>query len=329
MKLIIQIPCLNEEETLPITLKDLPKRISGIDKIEVLIIDDGSTDRTVEVAKSCGVDHIISFPKTKGLARGFEAGLDASLKLGAHIIVNTDGDNQYSGADIQKLIKPILEGNADIVIGDRQTDKIEHFSYVKKKFQKIGSWIVRLASNTEIPDTTSGFRAYSREAALKLNIVSDFTYTLETIIQAGRKDLVLDHVVIKTNGKLRESRLFRSIQTYIKRSVSTIIRIYTMYRPLKVFLLLGTSIFLGGLLLSIRYLFYYFGGNGAGHLQSLILSSILMMLGFQLGITGLLADLIANNRKLLEQTLYRVKKIELSHIEENNSHSRLIGGKIS
>jgi glycosyltransferase involved in cell wall biosynthesis len=312
VKLIIQIPCLNEEKTLPVTLADLPKKIGGVDEIETLIIDDGSTDRTVEVARQHGVNHIVRLTNRKGLAEAFMAGLDASLKLGADIIVNTDGDNQYRGVDVARLIRPILDGKADMVVGDRQVERVVHFSPIKKKLQKLGSWVVRHVSGTDVPDATSGFRAYSREAALRLNIISRFTYTLETIIQAGKKNIALGHVKVATNGKLRESRLFTSIPSYIKRSISTILRIYTMYEPLKTFVKIGALIFAAGFLVSLRFLWYYFFvDGGAGHIQSLILSAVLMLVGFQVGLIGLVADLISGNRRLIEDCLYRVKKIEM------------------
>jgi len=313
VKLIVQIPCLNEEKTLPLTVRDIPRSISGIDKVEILIIDDGSTDRTVEIARKCGVDHIIRITKTKGLANGFKVGIDACLRLDADIIVNTDGDNQYKGQDIPKLIQPILNRQAEMVIGDRQIDTIEHFSDTKKFLQKFGSWVVRLASATDVPDTTSGFRAYSREAATKINVLSEFTYTLETIIQAGQKNIVVSHVPIGTNEKLRDSRLFKGIREYVSRSIITIIRIYTMYRPLKVFMRLGTLLFGLGFLLGLRYLYYFLTGTGQGHIQSLILTAALLMMGFQTWIFGLLADLISANRKLNEETLYRVRKLELAN----------------
>jgi len=313
-KLIVQIPCYNEEKTLPITLEHIPRKIEGVDVVEILVIDDGSTDNTVAVAKAHGVDHIVRFTNNKGLAEGFLAGLDASLRLGADIIVNTDGDNQYSGADIEKLIEPILNGRADIVVGDRQVNTIPHFSPLKKKLQHLGSWVVRQVSGTDIPDTTSGFRAFSREAALKINVVSKFSYTLETIIQAGKKNIAIGHVPVATNQKLRESRLFKSTLSYIKRSISTIIRIYMMYEPIKTFFLIGGTIFTGGLILSLRFLYFYFftPHGGQGHIQSLILAAVLFIVGFQVMVIGLLSDLIADNRRLLEDTLYRVKKLELT-----------------
>jgi len=314
MKLIIQIPCLNEEQTLPITLNDLPKKIKGIDVIEYLIIDDGSTDRTVEVAKQCGVHHIVRFPRNRGLAAAFRAGIDACLRLGADIIVNTDADNQYCGADIPKLIQPILEGKAEMVVGDRETDNIPHFSRTKKILQKFGSWVVNKAANADISDTTSGFRAYSREAAMRINVVSEFSYTLETIIQAGREKMATANVPIRTNRVLRESRLFKSIRGYVQRSMNTIIRTYTMYRPLQVFLTIGAILAMAGFALFVRYLYFYITGNGQGHVQSLILGSSLLVVGFQIGLIGLVADLIANNRKLLEEALYRIKKMEYDQL---------------
>lgn len=313
-KLIIQIPCYNEEKTLPVTLHAIPRSIKGVDKVEILIIDDGSTDRTVEVARENGADHIVKLTNNKGLAEGFLTGLDACLRLDADIIVNTDGDNQYNGADIEKLIEPIVKGKADIVVGNRQVDNIEHFSLLKKKLQHLGSWVVRQVSGTDIPDTTSGFRAFSRDAALKLNVVSKFSYTLETIIQAGKKNIAITHVPVGTNSKMRESRLFKSTYSYIKRSLATIIRIYTMYEPIKTFFLIGGIIFSGGLILSLRYLYFYFFTpfGGQGHIQSVILAAVLFIVGFQVMVIGLLSDVIAANRRLLEDTLYRVKKLELN-----------------
>ncbi len=329
MKLIIQIPCLNEEQTLPVTLKDLPKHIDGVDEIETLVIDDGSTDRTVEVARKHGVTHVVRLTNRKGLAEAFMTGLDACLKLGADIIVNTDGDNQYRGSDVARLIKPILAGKADMVVGDRQVDRVVYFSPIKKKLQKLGSWVVRHVSNTSVPDATSGFRAYSREAALRLNIISRFTYTLETIIQAGKKNIALSHVKVATNGKLRESRLFKSIPAYIKRSIATMLRIYTMYEPLKTFATIGGVIFSVGFVVSLRFLWYYFFiDGGRGHIQSLILSAVLMVIGFQVGLIGLVADLISGNRRLIEDCLYRVKKIEMDTLSiRNNSHKNGVADK--
>jgi len=311
MKLIVQIPCFNEEETLPITVKDIPRNIKGIDKVEVLVIDDGSTDRTSEVAKELGVEHIVRFNRNKGLAKAFSAGLDACLKLGADIIVNTDADNQYKGEDIPKLIKPILEGKADIVVGDRQIDTIKDFSFMKKKLQKIGSLVVRHVSGTDIPDATSGFRAFSREAALNVNVLSPFTYTLETIIEAGNKGMVIIGVPIRTNPKCRESRLYKNIGQYIVRSIITMIRIYTMYQPLKTFFYVGGLVFFAGFLLGLRFLYFYLIGNGAGHIQSLILAAVLLIAGFMIIMIGLVADIVSFNRKMVEDVLYRIKKMEV------------------
>ncbi len=318
MKLIIQIPCLNEEETLPSTIESLPKKIEGIDEIEVLIVDDGSSDNTSQVAKKCGAHHIVRFTKHKGLAEAFMAGLDEALRKGAHIIVNTDADNQYCAEDIEKLVAPILEGKADIVIGDREIMKIEHFSFLKKILQRLGSWTVRQLSGTSVPDTTSGFRAFSRESALKLNVISRFTYTLETIIQAGKKNLAVHHVPVRTNPATRDSRLFRSIWSYLKKSMSTILRIYTVYEPLKIFVYAGSTVFFVGSLLLIRFLYFYiFNIRPYGHIQSLIISAVLLIIGFIIVTIGVIADLIAANRKLVEEALYRVKKIELKENDKN------------
>jgi len=311
MKLIIQVPCYNEEQTIVKTLKDLPKSIPGIDVIETLIIDDGSNDRTVEVAKQNGVQHFVKFTQNLGLARGFAAGLDKCLSLGADIIVNTDADNQYKGSDIPQLIKPILEGRAEIVIGDRQVNKITEFSRLKKRMQKIGSYIVRKVSQTNIPDTTSGFRAYSREAAMHMNIISTFSYTLETIIEAGQKDIPIISIPIETNKTERPSRLFKSNWYYIKRSMATIIRIYTMYQPLRVFFYSGLMAFLISLLLSGRYFYFMVLGEGKGHIQSVILAGILFLLSCVLFMFGLLADVVASNRKILENVQYQLKKDRL------------------
>ena len=308
MKLIIQIPCLNEEQTLPETLKDLPKSLSGIDSIEVLIINDGSTDRTVEVAKEHGAQHILSLTNNKGLAKAFIYGIDHALNLGADIIVNTDADNQYFGEDIAKLIQPILRKRADIVIGDRQVETIGHFSPIKILLQKLGSWTVRQLSGTTIPDATSGFRAYSKEAALQMNVISDFTYTIETIISAGKKNLAIEHTPVRTNKKLRESRLFPSIQVYLRRSLVTMLKVYSMYRPLRVFTIAGGTTFLVGFMIGCRYLFFFFQGQTEGHIQSLILSSIMLIVGFQIIMMGIAAELIAVNRQLLEDIQLRIKK---------------------
>jgi glycosyltransferase involved in cell wall biosynthesis len=310
MKLIIQIPCYNEAKYLPMTLRDLPKKIKGIDRIETLVIDDGSTDNTAEVARKNGVDHIIQFSKNRGLARAFSAGLEACLMYGADIIVNTDADNQYRGADIPKLIEPILKKEADMVIGDRQTQYIKHFSWIKKKLQKLGSSVVKFLSKTDVPDAPSGFRAISREAALKINVISNFSYTLETLIQAGNIGLSVKSIPIKTNEKIRDSRLFTSLFTFLKHSGSTILRSYTMYKPLKIFSLLSLIFFVLGLIPGIRFLYFVYVGQYQGHIQSLILTAILLIASFLLAVMAVLSDLIASNRKLMEEILRRVRRIE-------------------
>lgn len=309
--LIIQIPCLNEARTLPETLADLPRQVPGIDRIEVLVIDDGSTDDTSEVARAHGVDHVVRFRRSKGLAAAFTAGIDACLRRGADFIVNTDGDNQYAGRDIPRLIEPLLSGRADIVIGDRNIRDLAHMSWPKKLLQRLGSWTVRQVSNTDVPDTTSGFRAYTREAALRMTIVSDFSYTLESIIQAGKKRMAVMHVEVGTNPHTRPSRLFSSVFSYIKQSSATIVRIYAMYEPLKVFTYIGGAVFLAGFLVSLRFVVDYFTTGGFGHIQSLILSAVLMIVGFQVVLIGLLADVISGARKLIEDLLYRVRAMEL------------------
>ena len=310
MKLVVQIPCLNEEESLPAALRVIPRKIDGIDEVIILVIDDGSKDRTREVALSHGADHVLRFTRHKGLASAFMAGLDASLKLGADIIVNTDADNQYPAADIPRLIGPILRGEADMTIGDRQVSEVVHFSWMKQRLQMLGSWVVRKVSGTDVPDTTSGFRAFSREAALRINIVSEFTYTLESIIQAGKKRLTIAHMPIEAK-QTRPSRLFGSTSEYVKRSVATILRIYAMYEPFKVFMILGGILFSAGAALGLRYAYFWWHGDIRGHLQSAILSVLLLILGFQTLQWGLMADLIASNRKLIEDVLYRVRKAEL------------------
>lgn len=318
MKLIIQIPCYNEAETLEIALNDLPKHIDGIDQIEYLIINDGSKDNTVEVAKNWGVNYVVNFKRNKGLAKGFMAGLDACLRNGADIIVNTDADNQYCGEDIEKLVRPILNGEADIVIGERPIDQTEHFSPLKKKLQHFGSWVVRKASNSDIPDAPSGFRAYSKEAALRLNVTNEYTYTLETIVQAGREKISMTSVPIRTNGELRPSRLFSSMFGYVKKSMVTIVRAYIMYKPLWFFTILGLIPFLIGSGLGVRYLIYMLVGNSGGHIQSLILASILIIMGTMIMVIGLLADLIAKNRKILEDVQYQVRKLQYGIKDEES-----------
>lgn len=311
MKLIIQIPCYNEAETLEIALNDLPKQIDGIDEIEYLIINDGSRDNTVEVAMNWGVHYVVNFTRNKGLAKGFMAGLDACLKYGADIIVNTDADNQYCGDDIEKLVRPILDGQADIVIGARPIDDTEHFSPLKKKLQHFGSWVVRKASNTDIPDAPSGFRAFSKEAALRLNVVNEYTYTLETIVQAGRNRMAIMSVPIRTNGELRPSRLFHSMFGYIKKSMLTIVRAYVMYKPLRFFTYLGLIPFFCGVGIGMRYIVLLFQRTANGHIQSLILASMLILLGVMCEVIGVLADVIAANRKILEDIQYNVRKLEI------------------
>jgi len=311
MKLIIQIPCLNEEEALPSTLADLPREIPGFETVEWLVIDDGSTDRTIEVARANGVDHIVRLTNNKGLAAGFQAGLDAALKLGADVIVNTDADNQYYGADIVKLVEPILEGRADMVVGDREVMTIEHFSPLKKSLQRLGSWVVRQASETSVPDTTSGFRAYNREAAMQMAVVSKFTYTLETIIQAGKLLVATDHVPIRTNPKLRESRLFPSMWAYVRRNSVSIFRVYAQYEPLRVFM---TGAFVLGLLAAAtwtRFFVAYVSGDGKGHVQSLILGAVLFNAAVVLFALGIMGDLLYAQRMMSQRIFEKVRRIEL------------------
>jgi glycosyltransferase involved in cell wall biosynthesis len=309
-KLIIQRPCYNEEATLGVTLSALPRRIPGVDIIEWLIVNDGSADRTVDVARSFGVDHIVNFPHNQGLAKAFMAGLEASLRAGADIIVNTDADNQYCADDIPSLIEPILAGKAEIVIGARPITEIEHFSPTKKLLQKIGSRVVRIASNTDIADAPSGFRAISRHAAMRLNVFNEYTYTLETIIQAGQNGLAITSVPIRTNGYLRPSRLIKGIPSYLKQSLLTILRIFMTYKPLKFFMLLGSIPFTGGMLIGVRWLVLYLGGTPRTHVPSLILASLLMLIGVQFWVFGLVADLLGVNRKMLEDIQVRIRRFE-------------------
>ncbi len=301
MKLIIQIPCYNEAEVLAITLSCLPREVPGFDKVEWLIINDGSTDDTVNVAKECGVDHIVNFKHNQGLAKGFIAGIKECLKQGADVIVNTDADNQYEALDIPKLVKPILEHKADYVIGERPINQIEHFSPAKKALQKLGSWVVRKASRTDIADAPSGFRAVSRECARRLNVYNNYTYTLETIIQAGQKGMAITSVPIRTNEDLRPSKLLSSIPSYIRKSIVTIVRIFVVYKPFRFFMTIASILFGLGFLLGIRFLYYYFTGDGSGHMQSVILAGILMGMGFQTGLIAFVADLLAVNRLLIEE----------------------------
>ena len=311
MKLIIQIPCYNEEESLPITLKELPKKIDGIDEIEVLIIDDGSTDKTVEVARACGVNHFVTMAHNSGLSKAFMAGINEALNLGADIIVNTDADNQYCAADIKSLIEPILNREADMVIGTRPVSEIEHFSLLKKIFQKLGSFVMRLLSSTDVKDAPSGFRAFSKHAAVQLNVFDNYTYTLETIIQARAKGLQIKCVDIRVNPQLRKSRLVKNMFDYIRRSVFTMIRMFIIYRPFRFFsILAGLFLFLGSIL-GIRFLFFYFSGSGTGHVQSLILSAILIITGVQVAVIAVLSELFSINRKLLEDIQRRLKLLGL------------------
>ena len=309
-KLIIQVPCYNEEATLGDTLSALPREVPGIGVVEWLLIDDGSTDKTVEVAKAHGVDHIVQLPRNQGLAKAFVAGLEASLKAGADIIVNTDADNQYCADDIPSLVAPILTGTAEIVVGARPIAEIEHFSPLKKRLQRIGSWVVRLASKTDVPDATSGFRAMSRNAAMQLHVFSEYSYVLETIIQAGQKGMAITSVPIRTNKDLRPSRLVKNIPHYIQRQALTIVRIFMAYRPFRFFAVPGALLLSLGMLISLRFLYFFFTSRGAGHVQSLILSALLMGVGLFLMMVGLLADLTAVNRKLLERLDWRMQKIE-------------------
>lgn len=311
MKLIIQIPCYNEEHSLAGTLECLPKSIPGIDRIELLVIDDGSTDATAQVARRLNVAHIVQLPRHVGLAQAFVAGLEASIRAGADIIVNTDADNQYRSEDTPRLIQPILARKAEIVVGDRGVGTISGFSPLKRRLQLFGSWVVGHAAGMDIPDATSGFRAFSRDAALRTIVLSEYSYTLETLIQAGTHQLSVAHVPVGTNQNRRASRLMRSMRHYVMSSGATILRAYTMYRPMRVFFLIGSLMLAGGIALGVRFLYFFVGNDGNGHIQSLILSAVLLIVGFQVGLIGLLADLIGFNRRILEETLYRVRKLEL------------------
>jgi glycosyltransferase involved in cell wall biosynthesis len=311
VKLIIQIPCYNEEATLGIALSALPREVPGFDVVEWLIIDDGSVDATARVASEHGVDHIVRFTRNQGLAAAFMAGLDAAVAAGADVVVNTDADNQYDARCIPSLTEPVLSGRADLVIGARPIPSIEHFSGLKKRLQALGSWVVRVASNTDVPDAPSGFRAMSRKAAMELRVFNEYTYTLETIIQAGQKRLAVLSVPIQVNGDLRPSRLVRSIPSYVWRSLLVICRIFITYRPFAVFTLVGATIFGIGAIVSARFLYYYAIGQGSGHVQSVILAALLLGVGFFLAVAGLIADLISVNRKLLERVDYRLRRMEL------------------
>ena len=312
MKLIIQIPCFDEALQLPGTLADLPREVEGMESVEWLVIDDGSSDDTVEVARAHGVDHIVRLTNNKGLAAAFQAGLDACLKLGADVVVNTDADNQYYGGDIPKLVAPILAGEADMVVGDRETDSIDHFSPLKKRLQRLGSAVVRRASNTTVPDTTSGFRAYNREAALQMQVISKFTYTLETIIQAGKVLVAVDHVPIRTNEQTRESRLFPSMSSYVRRNALSIFRVYALYEPLRVFMIAAAVVAVPAAVIWARFLWFFFNGEGDGHVQSLILGSTLLIIAVQFVALGVIADVLAASRTLQQRTLERVRRVELT-----------------
>lgn len=313
MKLVIQIPCLNEEESLPITLSALPKHIDGIDEIKVLIVNDGSTDRTIEVAKKHGISDFVKFTHNKGLAKAFSAGLNKALEMGADIIVNTDADNQYNAEDIEKLVRPIIDGNADIVIGSRPVNKISHFSIIKKMLQNLGSFVMRCVSSTSVKDAPSGFRAFSRNAAIQMNIFDNYTYTLETIIQAKAKGLVIENVEIDVNPELRKSRLFSNMYIYIRRSIFTMLRMFIVYRPFRFFITVGILFLLAGLIPGVRFVWHFLTGDGQGHIQSLILAAILLLTGVQVSLIAVLSELIAINRKLLEDIQSRVKSADLQN----------------
>ncbi len=310
MKLIIQIPCYNEEAALAATLADLPRRVEGVDRVEVLVIDDGSTDGTGEVARRSGADHVVRHTANLGLARAFRTGLETCLRLGADVIVNTDADNQYRGEDVAALVRPVLEGRADIVVGDRQTSGLDHFSPLKRLLQRLGSMVVRRLSGLDVPDAVSGFRALSREAALRTNIVSSFSYTIEMLIQAGHKDLQVAHVPVGVNPVRRESRLFRSLPQFIERSAATMVRAYAMYQPMRVLFGIGLVVAALGLAPIVRFLYFYLRGEGGGHVQSLVLGGAAVTMGLAIFLIGLVADLIAFNRQLIEITLEKVRRLE-------------------
>jgi len=322
VKVVIQIPCYNEEAVLPQTVRDLPRALPGVDEIEVLVVDDGSTDRTVEVARELGVHHLVRLKQNQGLAYAFVAGLEVALRVGADIIVNTDADNQYRGEEIGKLIEPILEGRADIVVGDRGVAVLEHFSPLKQLLQRLGSWVVERAAGIPIPDATSGFRALTREAALRLTVLSDYTYTLETLIQAGVRRMAVVYVPIRTNPQTRQSRLIRNIPSFLTLSAVTILRFYIMYRPLRVFLSLGGVMIAGGIALGLRFIYFFLTAQGTGKVQSLILAAILTIVGFQVCLIGLIADLVRLNRKMLEEALHRVRRMELNAEYKKVDHSQ-------
>jgi glycosyltransferase involved in cell wall biosynthesis len=318
MKLIIQIPCYNEAETLPCTLQDLPTAVPGVSTVEWLVIDDGSQDLTADVAKAHGVHHVVRLAQNQGLARAFLTGLENCLRLDADIIVNTDADNQYRGEDIERLVAPIVSGSAEIVVGDRGVADVGHFSPFKRWLQRLGSWVVQQAAGVRIPDATSGFRALSREAALRTLVLSEYSYTLETLIQAGARQMAIEYVPIRTNPQTRPSRLMRSLPEYMTQSALTILRTYTLYRPLRVFLGLGAMMIAGGLVLAFRFLYLFVTRSGAtGNIQSLILSAVLLIVGFQVCLIGLIADLIGFNRKIMEEVLYRLRRVDLEQDEDS------------
>ncbi len=318
MKLIVQIPCLNEEDTLADTVKDIPRVIDGIDQVEILVIDDGSTDNTERVARDAGVDHVIRFPRNRGLGYAFKAGFDTCLKLGADIIVNTDGDNQYFGGDVLVLVKPIIEGRADLVIGDRQTESIGHFSPLKRYLQSVGSRTISRMATLSVPDVASGFRAFSREAALRLSTFTDFDHTAEHVVESGQNRFAVLSVPVRTNPKARESRLFSNLGEFVFRSGIISLRTYARYKALKIFTLFGAFTFVLGALLGVRFLYYFFfTAEGELHIQSVVLGAVLLLAGFQMFLTGIVADLIATNRSLMEETLTRVRKVELDLISKD------------
>lgn len=312
MKLIVQIPCLNEEATLPATVRDIPRTIPGLDAVEILVIDDGSTDGTVAVARALGVDHIVQFPRNRGLGYAFRAGFDAALRLGADIIVNTDGDNQYFGGDIPALVQPILDGRAELVIGDRQTAAIAHFSPMKRRLQELGSRVIGRLAGVDVPDVASGFRAYSRSAAMRLSLATSFDHTAEHVVQAGQSRMAVVVVPIRTNPKARESRLFANIGEFVWKSGTIALRTYATYRALRIFTLFGSVVFAAGTLLGLRFVYFYlFTDQGNLHIQSVVLAAILLLAGFQMFLTGIVADLIATNRAIVEDTAARVRAMEL------------------
>jgi len=322
MKLIVQIPAFNEEATIAQTLRDIPKKIDGISSIETLVIDDGSTDNTVDVARKAGATHVVQLKTHRGLSSAFVAGIDAALRLGANVVVNTDADNQYQGADIPRLVAPIIRGSAELVIGDREVSKSPHMSPLKRMLQRLGSWTVGLASGVRVGDATSGFRAFSREAAMQINVFNPFTYTLETIIQSGNRNLGVQSVTVRTNPPLRPSRLYRGIGTYLRKSIATVFRIYTIYKPLKTFFLIGSLLILAGAAIGARFLWFFFQGDRGGHVQSLILAAVFLIVGFQTMLIGLVADLISVNRRLSEEVLIRLKRMRSSERVQTSFRGR-------